>query len=457
MLLAWNTLEEAATYLSSETNNNWTTREVIQASLDNGVSLHIQILTDRSDLWQWMREGEMAELPFNLDILRFLGGEGSIQFARHNNLLYKFTPGIKAELEHLRLSKAALQTLLTAIKEKRNGEQKEEILTSNVAYPKDYYRMNEAVDYLTSELRRNITVENILYVAMFGDIRLCKWFDSKLFLKKPGRVKKTSSQSNIKPTLFPFKGFLQVPEEYITPMGDIVKCDELIAWHLCKRGIFIEAQLNDGYYFVSQAANPDSYIFEPNYQEKGIPELMQFEVNLNDCMIPEQDLFGYVNSVKNQQVDFQQMGLINEHIIKEDFKTDHIKSHKTATPVPDLRKNTAKTQEFIPDNQLEAELKTQTISDAASNNEIIPGKIPRTGIGKLAIKAAFEIERETGKLASANQVMDKLHKWIETEAEPILLEKEAYGVIWMTTNQQEARFTIEACGKALKKWNEGRE
>jgi hypothetical protein len=88
---------------------------------------------------------------------------------------------------------------------------------------------------------------------------------------------------------------------------------------------------------------------------------------------------------------------------------------------------------------------------ASPSGDDIPGKMPRTAIGKLAITAAWEIEGKTGKRASANQVIAKLVEWIKTE--PILLEKIPHGIRWMTTNATEADFCIEACGTALAKWN----
>lgn len=121
MLLAWNTLTESVSYLSSNTDRKWNEREVIQASLDFEIFLHAQITTDRDDVPKWMKENEMVELPFNIDLLRFLGGEGLIQIVRYRDNLYKFEPGIKAELEHLRLSKSALCELLARFKEKNKN------------------------------------------------------------------------------------------------------------------------------------------------------------------------------------------------------------------------------------------------------------------------------------------------------------------------------------------------
>lgn len=136
MILAFNNLEEASNYLQSETKKNWTQREIIQACLDYGVFPHIQILTDRPELPLWMREGGVAELPFNLDLLTFLTGTGVVQILRRDNLIYKIEPpGLTCDLSNLRLSKDALNKLLACYKIKNDTQiltlkeqRKEEIL-----------------------------------------------------------------------------------------------------------------------------------------------------------------------------------------------------------------------------------------------------------------------------------------------------------------------------------------
>lgn len=136
MILAFNTLEEASNYLQSETKKNWTQREIIQACLDYGVFPHIQILTDRPELPLWMREGGVAELPFNLDLLTFLTGTGVVQILRRDNLIYEIEPlGLTCDLSNLRLSKDALNKLLACYKIKNdthsqplNEQRKKEIL-----------------------------------------------------------------------------------------------------------------------------------------------------------------------------------------------------------------------------------------------------------------------------------------------------------------------------------------
>lgn len=91
------------------------------------------------------------------------------------------------------------------------------------------------------------------------------------------------------------------------------------------------------------------------------------------------------------------------------------------------------------------------VMSAALGGDTTPGKMPNTGIGKLAVKVAYQIEKDCGKPATANQVMNKLYELIDKE--PILKEKIPYGIKWITTNHTEACFYIEACGKVLTKWN----
>ena len=43
MLLAWNTLTECVNYLSSNTGRKWNEREIIQATQDFGIFMHMQL------------------------------------------------------------------------------------------------------------------------------------------------------------------------------------------------------------------------------------------------------------------------------------------------------------------------------------------------------------------------------------------------------------------------------
>lgn len=47
-----------------------------------------------------------------------------------------------------------------------------------------------------------------------------------------------------------------------------------------------------------------------------------------------------------------------------------------------------------------------------------PGKLPRVAIGRLTVKAAWEIELETGRFAKVKEVMERLQFWADTGNEP---------------------------------------
>lgn len=92
------------------------------------------------------------------------------------------------------------------------------------------------------------------------------------------------------------------------------------------------------------------------------------------------------------------------------------------------------------------------INTTSSND--IPGKLPKTSIGKLAIKAAWQIERETGKGATANQVIDTLQKWEPDES--TITNIIPHGVKWETTKGIEKPFDVTTCAKTLATWNQSR-
>jgi len=98
--------------------------------------------------------------------------------------------------------------------------------------------------------------------------------------------------------------------------------------------------------------------------------------------------------------------------------------------------------------------KVATLPETNLSNEEIPGKMPKTSIGMLAIKAAWQIECKTKKRATAKQVIEKLQAWTETE--PELTEAIPHGVKWTTTKGKEKPFDIEACAKALETWQASR-
>lgn len=87
--------------------------------------------------------------------------------------------------------------------------------------------------------------------------------------------------------------------------------------------------------------------------------------------------------------------------------------------------------------------------------EPLQGKLPKVAVGKLAIKAAVQIEQNTNRSASARLVIDMLQKWADLGLEPdVLLEsnKAERGVYWLTSAREKRLYKEEACQKTLLTW-----
>jgi hypothetical protein len=98
----------------------------------------------------------------------------------------------------------------------------------------------------------------------------------------------------------------------------------------------------------------------------------------------------------------------------------------------------------------------------AEESPAIPGKLSPVAIGKLAATAAWQIECESGRAATADKVMERLQKWATdgTHSDVLLRsdEKKKHAVIWrLKKTGSEKSYDIEACGKALETWMESRD
>lgn len=89
----------------------------------------------------------------------------------------------------------------------------------------------------------------------------------------------------------------------------------------------------------------------------------------------------------------------------------------------------------------------------------IPGKLPNTAIGKLAVRVAWEIECEKGRKATANEVISKLQEKVADKPAKshVLLKSVPHGVVWVTSKNREKTYDIDACGKTLKAWWQSRQ
>ena len=85
-----------------------------------------------------------------------------------------------------------------------------------------------------------------------------------------------------------------------------------------------------------------------------------------------------------------------------------------------------------------------------------PGRMPNVGIGKLAIKTAWEIECKTGHKASASDVIARLKEMVKNKESELLTDITSHGVIWMTSTFKEKKYDQEACRKTLNAWHDSR-
>ncbi len=89
----------------------------------------------------------------------------------------------------------------------------------------------------------------------------------------------------------------------------------------------------------------------------------------------------------------------------------------------------------------------------------IPGKPPRIAIRRLTIQAAWQIEQETKKRATAKEVMKQLQAWADKgEYSETLVSSDIRNksVKWITDKGVGKKYSLEACGKALSDWYKSR-
>jgi hypothetical protein len=112
-------------------------------------------------------------------------------------------------------------------------------------------------------------------------------------------------------------------------------------------------------------------------------------------------------------------------------------------------------------DHLDCFINKQEINKPKPNN--IPGKIPRIAIGRLAVTVAWEIERETGRRATAKEVLEELQVWAENGQKhsdvlhPSPAGFRGVGVYWITGKSCKKKYSLAACEKTLEKWNKSRQ
>lgn len=99
------------------------------------------------------------------------------------------------------------------------------------------------------------------------------------------------------------------------------------------------------------------------------------------------------------------------------------------------------------------------MEETTTSQTEIPGKMPRTGAGRLAVEAAWQIECRTNRPASCKDVMTQLQEWADDGSKAGTLvssDRAKRAIFWTTMTGCERKFDVEACRKALETWNKSR-
>ena len=85
----------------------------------------------------------------------------------------------------------------------------------------------------------------------------------------------------------------------------------------------------------------------------------------------------------------------------------------------------------------------------------ISGKIPRIAIGQIVVEVAYEIERKTGRVATAIEVLKQLQIWADNGQKysdvlhPPPNGFRGMGVYWITSKSRKKMYSLGACEKTL--------
>ncbi len=88
----------------------------------------------------------------------------------------------------------------------------------------DYYTLTEAAEFIASKTGKKKNIKDVLIDAKRGDIRLCVWFDGKLY-KFNYDDKGTGKLQSIDD--YKFSGYIQIPEKRITPEAGTIQFDSV--------------------------------------------------------------------------------------------------------------------------------------------------------------------------------------------------------------------------------------
>lgn len=180
---------------------------------------------------------------------------------------------------------------------------------------------------------------------------------------------------------------------------------------------------------------------------------------------------GFLPKAANAKTDNDWRKLDNVTVRREDWH--HYCSQCEAPTLPDdhtsdnetesfgrmwLRKAKEKMADEWAARSVEAVKRQQSSTAPAKDAGAIPGEVPKVASGRLAVQAAWEIECETSKRATAKEVMQRMRQWANDGRYGELTSPlSGNAVEWVTTKGKSNKYDLEACGKTLARWHESRQ
>ncbi|AEJ03092.1 hypothetical protein Nit79A3_3368 [Nitrosomonas sp. Is79A3] len=164
---------------------------------------------------------------------------------------------------------------------------------------KRYYSIQEAVEFLTFEIKQNLSAKDIVESAIRGEIRFCIWFDGGL-----AKFKYTEEFpfSSLDDGPYLFRGYIKIPRSEIEPERELVCFDpNEIHEILFTYDDYQFPEIESPYFY-----SPYDYNHEKKEYERAF-----YQVNYNDAVIPSEDILALIST--NQRKVVAQIISVNQH------------------------------------------------------------------------------------------------------------------------------------------------
>lgn len=269
----------------------------------------------------------------------------------------------------------------------------------------NYLTIKQAKNFLSERINSKVSKLNLLEMAARGDIKLCVLFDGNVAefqYKYPNPVCASNWTYKLK------SAYIKIPSDAVNLKGGIITINSIKIVEVIRNSDYKadHSFYGGGCESLPKLRNGLFYgAYTSDTENVGNVKFAAFEANIDEAVIPKDDLLNLIEQSQNTAEEIE---------------------HQTIKP------------------KIEP--------------EIVSTYQPRNGVGKLAVKAAKEIEQSTGQRATTDQVMKTLQKWASDGTHSdCLREPGNLCVVWTTLKNNPKGFTIGACEKVLRNWNDGRD